>query len=112
MAFAIRTPSAFYAIADDRTSTRLRRVPSNSNGRYAPIFISKDAKKALKDACERSGYPHFSRRSIRRSLIRKLWRAGVDKKLIAKWQGHQDGGQLIIDTYTEAFGNDDAAYER
>jgi len=32
----------------------------------------------------------------------------VDKKLIAKWQGHQDGGQLILDTYTEAFGADDA----
>jgi hypothetical protein len=36
----------------------------------------------------------------------------VDKKLIAKWQGHQDGGQLIMDTYTEVFGADDAQYEQ
>jgi len=36
----------------------------------------------------------------------------VDKKLIAKWQGHQDGGQLIMDTYTEVFGSDDAEYEQ
>ena len=36
----------------------------------------------------------------------------MDKKLIAKWQGHQDGGQLIMDTYTEVFGADDAEYER
>ncbi len=36
---------------------------------------------------------------------------GVDKKLIAKWQGHQDGGKLIMDTYTEAFGSDDERYE-
>ena len=35
----------------------------------------------------------------------------MDKKLIAKWQGHQDGGQLIMDTYTEVFGADDAEYE-
>ncbi len=36
----------------------------------------------------------------------------MDKKLIAKWQGHQDGGQLIMDTYTEVFGEDDVEYER
>jgi hypothetical protein len=41
----------------------------------------------------------------------RLWKSGVDKKLIAKWQGHQDGGQLILDTYTEVFGSDDEAYE-
>ncbi|MBA3831327.1 MAG: tyrosine-type recombinase/integrase [Chthoniobacterales bacterium] len=76
------------------------------------VFAIKDAKKALRAACERLGYPNFSQRSIRRCLIRKLWRAGVDKKLIAKWQGHQDGGQLIMDTYTEVFGDDDAEYER
>ena len=49
---------------------------------------------------------------IRQCLILRLWKAGVDKKLIAKWQGHQDGGQLIMDTYTEVFGDDDAQYER
>jgi integrase len=76
------------------------------------VFEIKDAKKALHAACERLGYPHFSQRSIRRCLIRQLWRAGVDKKLIAKWQGHQDGGRLIMDTYTEVFGDDDAEYER
>ncbi len=76
------------------------------------VFAIKDAKKALQATCERLGYPNFSQRSIRRCLIRQLWRAGVDKKLIAKWQGHQDGGQLIIDTYTEVFGDDDAQYER
>lgn len=38
----------------------------------------------------------------------RLWKSGVDKKLIAKRQGHQDGGQLIMDTYTEVFGGDDA----
>ncbi len=78
----------------------------------ARVFAIQDAKKALRAACERLGYVNFSQRSIRRCLIRQLWRAGVDKKLIAKWQGHQVGGQLIMDTYTEVFGDDDAEYER
>ena len=55
---------------------------------------------------------NFSQRNIRQCLILRLWKAGVDKKLIAKWQGHQDGGQLIMDTYTEVFGADDAEYEQ
>jgi hypothetical protein len=25
---------------------------------------------------------------------------GVDVKVIAKWQGHKDGGKLILDTYS------------
>jgi len=83
-----------------------------SLARNAPVFHIHDAKKALKAACERLGYPNFSQRNIRQCLILRLWKAGVDKKLIAKWQGHQDGGQLIMDTYTEVFGDDDAQYEQ
>jgi integrase len=71
-----------------------------------------DAKKALAGACARLGLPGFSQRAIRRVLIQRLWKAGVDKKLIAKWQGHSDGGKLILDTYTEAFGSDDDKYEQ
>ncbi len=76
------------------------------------VFAIKDAKKALHAACERLGYAHFSQRSIRRFHIGRLWRSGVDRKLISKWQGHRDGGKLIIDTYTEVFGDDDGAYEQ
>ncbi len=83
------------------------RIPPSRN-----IFAIKDAKKTLQAACERLGYPRFSQRSIRRFLIGRLWKSGVDRKLIAKWQGHRDGGKLIIDTYTEVFGDDDALYEQ
>ena len=76
------------------------------------VFEIKDAKKALSAACVRLGLPNYSQRAIRRALIRLLWRAGIDKKLIAKWQGHSDGGKLIMDTYTEDFGSDDDAYEQ
>jgi integrase len=83
--------------------------PVSANRR---VFAIKDAKKALAAACDRLGYPKFSQRSMRQFLIGRLWKAGVDRKLIAKWQGHRDGGKLIMDTYTEVFGDDDSAYEQ
>lgn len=75
------------------------------------VFKISDGKVALANACQRLGLPHFTQRNLRQCLILRLWKAGVDKKLIAKWQGHQDGGQLIMDTYTEVFGSDDDQYE-
>ncbi len=42
----------------------------------------------------------------------RLWKAGVDVKVIALWQGHSDGGKLIMDTYTEVFGSNDEDYQR
>jgi integrase len=91
----------------ERLKVKAGQVPANR-----PVFAIKDAKKALAAACERLGYPRFSQRSMRQFLIGRLWKAGVDLKLIAKWQGHRDGGKLIIDTYTEVFGDDDSAYEK
>ncbi len=61
---------------------------------------------------QRLGYPRFTQRSIRRFHIGRLWRSGVDRKLISKWQGHCDGGKLIIDTYTEVLRDDDITYEQ
>jgi len=76
------------------------------------VFRIRDAKKALTSACKRLGFPHFSQRNLRQVLIRELWQKGIDRKLIAQWQGHRDGGKLIMDTYTEVFGDDDASYRR
>lgn len=76
------------------------------------VFRIRDAKKALSSACKRLGLPHFSQRNLRQVLIRHLWQKNVDRKLIAEWQGHRDGGKLIMDTYTEVFGADDAAYRK
>ena len=88
------------------------RARRESSKKDELVFQIKDAKKALKAACIRLELPSFSQRAIRRVLIQRLWRAGVDKKLIAKWQGHSDGGKLIMDTYTETFGDDDDEYEQ
>jgi integrase len=82
-------------------------VPPERNQR---IFKIKDARKALTNACSRLKLPHFNQRAIRAYLIRQLWQAGIDVKLISKWQGHVDGGKLILSTYTEVFGGNDQDY--
>lgn len=76
------------------------------------VFIIDNARKALTNACERLGFPEFTQRNLRQMFIVEAYRAGVDVKTIAKWQGHQDGGKLIMDTYTEAFGADQREFEK
>jgi integrase len=66
----------------------------------ARVFKISDAKKALAGACRRLGYPSFGQRSLRRMFITRAIERGVDVKVIAEWQGHRDGGKLILDTYS------------
>ena len=64
------------------------------------LFKLDDARKALASACRRLGYAPFSSRSLRRMFITRAIERGVDVKVIAQWQGHKDGGKLILDTYS------------
>ena len=64
------------------------------------VFKIRDAKKALIGACRRLKLPRFSQRSLRRMFITRAIEKGVDVKVIGEWQGHKDGGKLILDTYS------------
>ena len=64
------------------------------------LFRIKDAKKALAAACARLKFPAYSQRAFRRMFITRCIELGVDVKVIASWQGHQDGGKLILGTYS------------
>jgi len=64
------------------------------------LFAVKECHKALKNACKRLGFPHFTHRSLRRMFITRAIERGVDVKTIAQWQGHKDGGLLILKTYS------------
>jgi len=64
------------------------------------VFKTKDAKKALAAACERLEYPHFDHRSLRRMFVTRALQQGVDVKTVSLWQGHKDGGRLILSTYS------------
>ncbi len=65
------------------------------------VFKIKDAKHAISEACKRLGLPKYSHRAFRRMFITRAIERGVDVKVIAKWQGHNDGGKLILGTYSD-----------
>ena len=90
----------------------MQRLVSGGDGNPdSHVFKVKDVKRALSNACKRLKLPHFTERNLRAMRIRELYEAGVDTKTIAKWQGHQDGGKLIMEIYTEVFSSNDDAYE-
>src|SRR5262245_42728631 len=64
------------------------------------LFSINESRKALANACKRLGFPQFTHRSLRRMFITRAIEKGVDVKVIAEWQGHQDGGKLILQTYS------------
>ena len=64
------------------------------------VFKIDNAKKAIANACRRLNLPQYSHISFRRMFITRAIERGVDVKVIADWQGHKDGGKLILDTYS------------
>jgi integrase len=66
----------------------------------ATVFTVANAKKAIESACDRLNLPGYTSRSFRRLFITTAIERGVDVKVIAEWQGHRDGGKLILDTYS------------
>ena len=57
-------------------------------------------KRALASACRDLGLPMFCPRSFRKLHITTLISQGVHIPLVAKWQGHQDGGALLLRKYS------------
>jgi integrase len=64
------------------------------------LFTITDARKALRNACERLNLPPYSHRALRRMFVTRCIEKGIDVKVIAEWQGHRDGGRLILQTYS------------
>lgn len=68
-------------------------------------------KKALATACASLGYPNFTPRSLRKMRITDLLRKNIHYKTVAKWQGHQDGGILILKTYSNIMSESNESFE-
>ena len=64
------------------------------------VFAINKANQAIANACRRLNLPMYSHLSFRRMFITRAIERGVDVKVIAEWQGHKDGGKLILDTYS------------
>ena len=69
-------------------------------GHNERLFSINEARKALENACKRLGFPKFTHRSLRRMFITRAIEKGIDVKVISEWQGHKDGGRLILETYS------------
>lgn len=76
-----------------RVQTENQAQPSDL---ISPI---KDAKKSLRTACRRLGFPQFTHHDFRHFFATTCIEAGVDIPTISKWLGHKDGGALAMKVY-------------
>jgi integrase len=73
------------------------------------LFTVYGARKAIANACRRLGFvrelpdgrlvAQFTHRSLRRMFITRCLERGIDVQTVSRWQGHRDGGKLILSTY-------------
>ena len=97
--FRHKTKSGFAVPLYPQVRPLLERL-CNGKSHDQRVFKIDNAKRALAAACRRLNLPPFSQRSFRRMFITRAIERGVDVKVIAEWQGHRDGGKLILGTYS------------
>jgi integrase len=98
--FRHKTKSGFAVPVYPQLRPLLERRHSQRTPGVDQVFAIKNAKKAITAACKRLALPAYSHRSFRRMFVTRAIELGVDVKTIAEWQGHNDGGKLILDTYS------------
>lgn len=74
------------------------------------LFTVYGARKAIANACKRLGFvrelpdgrmiSQFTHRSLRRMFITSCLERGIDVQTVSLWQGHRDGGKLILSMYS------------
>jgi len=77
----------------------VERLVSSRGEATARVFKVRDPKVALGRACRDLSLPPYSSRAFRRMFISEALEAGVDVGIVARTQGHRDGGVLILRTY-------------
>ncbi len=98
--FRHKTKSGFAIPLYPQLRPLLERRYAEKQSEQDHVFGLKNAKRAIAAACKRLKLPAFSHRSFRRMFITRAIEKGVDVKVIAEWQGHKDGGKLILETYS------------
>jgi integrase len=94
-----KTATPFWLPIFPQARTLIERLCEGKKS-SAHIFPLQQARKALRNSCARLGYAQFTHRSLRRCFITRALELGIDVKTIAEFQGHRDGGKLILDTYS------------
>lgn len=75
------------------------------------VFKVTNPKKAIDAACLKLKLKKYTARNFRQMTIIDQLRKGVMPKTIANWQGHQDGGVLIMEVYSEVISENDQDHE-
>jgi integrase len=75
------------------------------------VFKVLNPKKAIDSACVKRNLKHYTARNFRQMTITDQLRKGISPKTIADWQGHNDGGVLIMKVYSEVISENDLDYE-
>jgi len=102
--FRHKTKSGFAIPLYPQLRPLLERLKGDRHPPQDEVVLKiKDAKKALTASCKRLGYAPYSQRAFRRMFITRAIQKGIDIKVIAEWQGHKDGGKLILGTYSHVF---------
>ena len=86
-------------IFPDALAIITRRLENMGEEPEAKLLPYGNCRKAMEGACRRLKFPHFEPRSLRRYHITRSLRAGIDAPTVAAWQGHSDGGALVLKTY-------------
>jgi len=98
--FRRKTSEAFtIPIFPDARAIIERRLKAMPDDPEARLLSQKNCKAAIEGACSRLNLPNFTPRSMRRLHVTRALRAGIDAPTIGNWQGHQDGGALVLKTY-------------
>jgi integrase len=98
--FRHKTKSGFAIPLYPQLRPLLERRHAQRQPHVERVFRINDAKKAIAAACKRLKLPAFSHRAFRRLFVTTAIQRGVDIRTIAEWQGHKDGGKLILATYS------------
>lgn len=77
-----------------------------------PIFKIKTIKQSLYNACKRLKMTAYSPIDFRKARIVWMIRKGVTVETLAKWQGHNDNGVLIRNTYSWVLDGGQAQFEQ
>lgn len=98
--YRVKTSTPYFIPLFPQLKPLLERMKVQAMPHDQRVFVIQDGKKALSGACKRLGLPAYSQRSLRRMFITRCIELGIDVKVISDWQGHQDGGKLILATYS------------
>ena len=99
--FRHKTKSGFRNSAISAVASAIRETTcAEIAGLMIMCLRSRTLRKPIAAACRRLKLPAYSHRSFRRMFMTRAIERGVDVKVIAEWQGHHDGGKLILDTYS------------